>query len=136
MKQILALMFACSLGAAAQHVTVNPAEAKWEHEKKDPAGAESVTLREDPRTGGLELLVRYPAGHVFKPHWHSSNERLILIEGQLSIQLGDSKTILQPGGYAYLPARQVQTMSCVSKTRCGFYVHWDGPLDIHPPPVR
>lgn len=110
---------------------MNPGEAKWEREAKDPPGAESVTLREDAKTGGLELLVRYPAGHKFAPHWHSANERILLIEGRLSIQVGDVKKTLEPGGYAYLPAKEVQRMACVSDTRCGFYIYWDGKLDFH-----
>jgi hypothetical protein len=30
-----------------------------------------------------------------------------------------------------LPAREVQKLACVSKTRCTFYVYWDGKLDFH-----
>jgi hypothetical protein len=59
-------------------ILMNPAEANWEPAK---SGSESVTLREDSKTGAVELFARYPAGHVFPPHWHSANERLVLIEG-------------------------------------------------------
>ena len=100
-------------------LVMNSETARWTHAPNDPSGSESVVLREDP----LELLARYPAGHVFKPHWHESNERILLIEGRLS--LGGGK-VLDPGGYAFLPAREVQNMACVSKTRCTFYVSWDG----------
>jgi quercetin dioxygenase-like cupin family protein len=95
------------------------------------SGADAALLREDPQTGGLELFVRYPAGHVFAPHWHSANERIVLIEGTMSIQVGDIQKELQPGGYAFLPAKQVQTMSCGTASHCGFYVYWDGKLDNH-----
>ncbi len=67
--------------AFAQPVTANLSDAKWVHDKGDPPGAENVFLRQDPQTGGMELLVRYPAGHVFAPHWHSVNERIIVLEG-------------------------------------------------------
>jgi quercetin dioxygenase-like cupin family protein len=117
-------------------VHVNPADAKWEHEARDPAGAESVTLREDSKSGGLELLVRYPAGHVFKPHWHESNERIVMLEGRLSMRRGDTEKFLEPGGYAFLPARELQTLVCASATRCAYYVSWDGSPRSHagPPP--
>ena len=112
-------------GAVIAHL----ATAKWVHDAGDPPGSENVMLREDPKTGGMELLVRYPAGHTFNPHWHSANERLILLEGKLS--LGGGK-FLEPGGYAYLPAKEVQRLSCVSTTRCTMYIHWDSKLDFHP----
>jgi len=113
-------------------VFANLASSKWTHDAGDPPGSESVMLREDPKTGAMELLVRYPAGHVFSPHWHTANERMILLEGRMSLRNGESEKFLEPGGYAYLPAKEVQRLACVSKTRCTFYVHWDGKLDFHP----
>jgi quercetin dioxygenase-like cupin family protein len=120
--------------ALSQTIITNHSTAKWVHEAGDAPGSESVTLREDPQTGALELLVRYPAGHVFKPHWHSANERMILIEGRMSLRQGNGpETFLESGGYAFLPAKEVQRSACISKTRCTFYVYWDGKLDFHPP---
>ena len=108
---------------------MNQSTAKWVPE----GGSESVTLREDPQTGAVEMLVRYPAGHVFKPHWHTANERMVLIEGRMSLRQGSgAETFLEPGGYAFLPAKEVQRTACVSKTRCTFYVYWDGKLDFQP----
>ena len=107
-------------------VLTNPATAKWEHDKGDPPGAESVLLRSDEKSGGMELLVRYPAGHVFKPHWHESNERIIVLEGQLTFTHDSGDTTLDAGGTAFLPSREVQRMSCTSSTRCAFYLAWDG----------
>lgn len=110
-------------------VLANPAEVKWDNSKN---GSESTTLREDSKTGSLELLARYPAGHVFPPHWHSANERIVLIEGRIAIEDGGEKRFIEPGGYAYLPARQVQKLTCDSRTRCSFYVFWDGAPESHP----
>jgi hypothetical protein len=121
-----ALLF--SQGGSNTAVIANLATSKWVHDAGDPPGSENVMLREDPKTGGMELLVRYPAGHVFSPHWHSANERMILLEGRLS--LGGGK-FLEQGGYAYLPAKEVQRLSCVSTTRCTMFIHWDGKLDFN-----
>lgn len=119
-------------------LVVNSAEAKWEHGPREPAGAESVTVREDTKAGGMELLVHYAGGHVFTPHWHESNERIVMLEGRLSLREGagdgTSDRFLDTGGYAFLPARKLQTMVCVSKTRCSFYVAWDGNPKSHPAP--
>jgi quercetin dioxygenase-like cupin family protein len=112
-------------------VLANLAAARWSHEPGDPPGSDSVTLREDSQTGALEQLARYPPGHVFAPHWHTANERIILLEGRMSIGPSGDEKFLDPGGYAFLPAKEVQHMACVSKTRCTFYVYWDGKLDFH-----
>jgi glyoxylate utilization-related uncharacterized protein len=108
--------------------TVVNQEGSW---KKEKDGSESITLREDATA--TEYIVRFPGGHVFRPHWHSVNERVLLLEGRLSLKQGDGpETFLDPGGYAYLPAKEVQRTKCVSTTRCTFYVFWDGKLDFHP----
>jgi quercetin dioxygenase-like cupin family protein len=71
-------------------------------------------------------LVRFPGGHVIPPHWHESNERVILLEGQMTLKQDQGDTVLNTGGYAYLPAKEVQRLSCSSTTRCTFYLAWDG----------
>jgi quercetin dioxygenase-like cupin family protein len=118
--------------AMPQSVFTNLAGAKWTHDKGDPPGAESVFLRQDAQTGGMELLVRYPGGHRFEPHWHSVNERILVLEGRLSVKVGeDEATSLDPGGFAFLPAKEVQRLTCTSQSRCTFYISWDGKLDTH-----
>jgi|SRR5882672_5044775 len=129
MKLLLAFavpagLLMCQQGA----VVANLSTAKWE---KD----DSVTLREDPQTGAIELFVHKPGGYTFAPHWHTANERILLLEGRMSVRHGVSaEEFLDPGGYAFLPAKEVQHLACVSKTRCTFYIHWDGKLDFHAAP--
>ena len=114
--------------AQESHKIVNSAAAKWTKERD---GSESITLRED--AVATEYMVRYPGGHVFLPHWHTVNERVVLLEGKLSLRQGDGpESTIDAGGYAFLPARQVQHTKCVSTTPCTFYVMWDGKLDFHP----
>jgi len=122
--------------SGAEPAIVNSADAKWTHDAGDPPGSESIMLRADPQTGGIELLVRFPAGYVFAPHWHESNERIIVLEGRLAIGQGQKAKHLDPGGYAFLPAREVQHLSCVSQTRCAFFLAWDGNPKSHKGPVN
>jgi quercetin dioxygenase-like cupin family protein len=116
----------------AAAILTNLDTAKWEHEKNDPPGSESVLLRADPKTHALEILVRFPAGHVIAPHTHDSNERIIVLEGQLTLRQDSGATAINSGGYAYLPAGEVQRLSCTSSTRCTFYLAWDGSPASHP----
>lgn len=132
----LFLLFTCGLSAGFAQtsgaVLNNLDSAKWTHEKGDPPESASLLLHQDASTGGMELLVRFPSGHVIKPHWHDSNERIIVLEGQLTLRQDSGETALRPGGYAYLPAHEVQRLSCSSKTRCTFYLSWDGKPASHP----
>jgi quercetin dioxygenase-like cupin family protein len=122
----------CLCQPASKAVIANLAEVKWSHGAGDPSGSESVMLRQDTATAGVEFLARLPAGHVFAPHWHDANERIILLEGRLSMRQGDREKFLEPGGFAFLPAREVQRLSCVSKTTgCTFYISYDGKPDSH-----
>ena len=135
-KSKLPLAAAAVAMAAAQTssnaVLTNLDTARWSHDKGDPPGMESVFLREDARTGGIELLVRFPAGHVIAPHWHDANERLIVLEGRMSLRRADGETSLKAGAFAFLPAREEQRLSCAGDARCTVYLAWDGSPKSHP----
>ena len=114
-------------------MVVNSASAKWDHDAKDPS-SQWVVLRQDSKTGALELLVRYAAGHVFTPHWHNANERMVLLEGTMTIGQGTAAKTLEAPGYAYLPAKEPQYLACGAQSRCAFYVYWDSDSKSHPVP--
>ena|ERR1700735_1833547 len=109
--------------APSKAIVTNLDIAKWTVEK---GGSESVLVRTDAATGGMELLVRFPSGHVIPPHSHDSNEHIVVLEGQLTLHQDSGDAILNTGGIAYLPAKEVQRLSCTSKGRCTFYLAWDG----------
>jgi quercetin dioxygenase-like cupin family protein len=113
-------------------VITNLDSAAWTHDKGDPPGEESVMLHADPATGGMDLLVHLPGGHIIAPHFHESNERIIVIEGQLTLRRDNGDTAVNPGGSAFLPAREVQRLSCTAKPHCTFYLSWDAKSASHP----
>ena len=117
---------------ASKAVIVNLDTAKWTHGKNEPEGSGGVELHTDAATGGMDLLVRFPAGHVIAPHFHDSNERVIVVEGQLTLGQDSGESRIDAGGYAFLPAHEVQRLSCTSQTRCTFYLSWDGNPQSHP----
>ena len=125
---ILLLMSIATAQSSSAPRIVNPNEAKWQHDADDPPGGESLILRMDRATGAMEFMARYPAGFAFKPHAHKANERFILLEGRAQVQTGgnDNKpVVLDPGGYAFFPAGQTHNISCISTTRCMWYLSWD-----------
>jgi quercetin dioxygenase-like cupin family protein len=125
--KILWMLAAITAAFGQTAAVTNLDTAKWVRDKE----SESVLLHTDPATGGMELLVRFPGGHVISPHWHESNERIIVLEGQMTLKQDQGDTILNTGGYAYLPAKEVQKLSCSSATRCTFYLAWDGKPQSH-----
>lgn len=113
-------------------IAVNLDTAKWTHDQGSSDGSDGMMVHSDESTGGLDLLVRFPAGRVIPPHFHDSNERIFVVDGELTLRQDGGETLLKPGGFAFLPARQIQRISCSSKTRCTFYLSWDGKPDSHP----
>src|SRR5262249_11239148 len=121
-----AAVFAALAYAPPQSVIVpDLAHAKWTHDAKD--GSDSVFLFENPRTGAMDLLVRYPAGHKLPAHPHAANERLVLLAGKFAVKAGDApETTLGPGGVLLTPAGERHGLICISDTPCSFYIGWDG----------
>jgi quercetin dioxygenase-like cupin family protein len=131
MKHLLPILIAVTLSAASlanQRTVVNLRIAEWSHEKD----VDAVVLPSDPAHGGPDLLVRFAAGHVIAPHFHDSNERIIVVEGQLKLQQATGFETIETGGFAYLPAKEVQRLSCGPASRCSFYLFWDGSTQSHP----
>ena len=127
------VLVGAAVGQAAERaVVINPDSAAWTHDKVDLPYSSSVFIRSDPKTGGIELLVRYPAGYVIPAHFHDSNELIFVAEGQITMRSDTGDQVIGPSGFAFLPAREVQRMSCSSKSRCTFYLSWDGKPDSHP----
>ena len=126
-------LLAGSSAARAQSAAVvtNLDTANWTVDKSGAADTASVMLHTDQSTGGMDLLVRFPAGRVVPPHFHDSNERIFVAEGQLTLHQDGADKVINVGGFAFLPAREVQRLSCTSKTRCSFYLSWDGKPDSH-----
>lgn len=133
--KIALLASGCLAVATAQSpskaIVVNTDTANWTHEKGAEAGSEGVMVHADQATSGMDLLVRFPAGHVIAPHFHDSNERIVVAEGQLTLKRDTGDSTINTGGFAFLPAGEIQRLSCTSTTRCTFYLMWDGKPDSH-----
>ena len=70
MPLILGCIAVASGQSGFKPIVTNLETADWTHEKGAPAGSEGVVLHTDQATGGMDLLVRFPAGHVIAPHFH------------------------------------------------------------------
>lgn len=75
-----------------------------------PAGVELAVLAGNPGEAGVFVLrLKFPAGYVIPPHFHSQDELATVISGGLGIAMGDTldrdaASLLAPGSFVQLPA--------------------------------
>lgn len=99
-------------GAHAAHVVVTPDKLKWGPGPPSlPAGAQLALLEGDPSKAGSAFAVRlkFPDGYKVPPHWHPTDERLVVLQGAVVFGVGDkfdpaAGHELPVGSYSVMPA--------------------------------
>ena len=93
-----------------------------------PDACQLAYFRGDPTKEPNYKMLKAKAGFVFPPHWHKSDEHLVMTKGTIktSAEGGQEQGILlKVGDYLYIPARRVHWGSCPDE--CIFYLYVDGP---------
>jgi hypothetical protein len=97
-------------GAAAAHVMITPAEAKWGPAPPGlPAGALVTVLEGDPAADGpFTMRAKLPDGYTVPPHWHPQDEHVTVLEGTLLMGMGEqiAESAMKPLGvssFAVMP---------------------------------
>lgn len=93
------------------HVFVTPDEVKWGPAPPSlPAGAELAVLEGDPAKAGVPFTMRLKVSDGYKvpPHWHPTDERVVVIQGTLGMGVGNKFDTtgtheLPTGSYALMP---------------------------------
>lgn len=84
----------------------------------------------DPSSGPSVIAARAESGCVIPWHWHTPNERLILVAGVAKLEMRDGGSLtLKAGGFALMPTKHVHQFTCVRA--CTLYVHSDAAFDLH-----
>jgi len=92
---ILALLAACSTrsrgkgwfastGTHAAHLVVTPDQVKWGPGPPSlPPGAQMAALEGDRSKAGAPFTLRakLPDGYRVPPHWHATDERIVVLQG-------------------------------------------------------
>ena len=111
MKKALFVGFAALIIGPAAQAQVNSADLKWGAAPPGlPAGAQLAVLSGDPAKEGMfTIRLKFPANYAVAPHHHPADELVTVIEGQLSIGMGDTldrakAATLNQAGYVALPA--------------------------------
>lgn len=77
-----------------------------------------------------DVFFKVAAGDELPHHWHTSAERMVLVEGRLSVQYdGQSAVVLEPGMYAYGPPKLPHVGRCESEQDCVLFIAFEGPVD-------
>ena len=68
---------------------------------------------------------------VVSPHYHTAEEQLIIVKGNVSTGMeGMKDTVLGPGGFAMMPSKAMHWFTCKSKDTCLMFVTFDRTYDI------
>jgi quercetin dioxygenase-like cupin family protein len=87
----------------------------------------------NPDTGPSTFLMKASAGCVVKPHYHTAEEQLIVVKGDVSTGMqGMKDTVLGAGGFAMMPGKMPHWFTCTreSKDGCLIFVTFDRKYDI------
>ena len=98
-----------------------------------PAGCRLAVLHGDPAKPNADVFLEVPARSNLALHWHSSAERMVLIAGELHVTYdGQPTAVLQPGTYAYGPAKRPHSAVCASAVPCVLFIAFETPVDAVP----
>ena len=135
------IMFTVSWILAAPHLAqgqqaANPpaggnmAEMKFMPVPGLPTCAPGAVQSGDPTKGPSVILAKISAGCSIPWHWHTPNEHLMIVSGEVHLEMKDGKPlILREGGFARMPGRHVHQFRCT--TACALFVYSDAAFDIH-----
>jgi hypothetical protein len=98
-----------------------------------PKGCGITVLHGDPSKPDFDVFFRVPGHSKIPAHWHTSPERMVLVDGEMTVTYEGQKPIkLKPGMYAYGPPGVHHSGECVSDEACVLFIAFEAPLDAMP----
>ena len=95
-----------------------------------PACATIAVQDGNPGTGPSIIMLRAKAGCVLPWHWHTPNERLIIVSGSAKADMKDAKpTTLHPGDFILLPSKGIHQFTALTSVE--LFDISDAPFDMH-----
>ena len=97
-----------------------------------PVGVRTARQGVDPDTGGITYYAMFPAGSHFDLHWHSYDEYVVVVAGELFIQLGEQTHSLFVGSYVVIPGKLPHSWSVPAGEKDAvILVRRAGPVDFY-----
>ncbi len=95
-----------------------------------PAGCQIAVLNGDPAKPNADIFLRVPSGYTIPAHSHTSAERIVLVEGLLTVRYqGSPAEDLTPGEYAYGPAGLPHVATCKGDGPCTLFIAFESAVD-------
>jgi quercetin dioxygenase-like cupin family protein len=90
-RTLMLSLCAASIAAGAANAQMMPADLKWGPAPPGlPAGAQLAVLSGDPTKEGMfTIRLKFPAGYAVGPHHHPTPELVTVMEGSMSLGMGD-----------------------------------------------
>jgi quercetin dioxygenase-like cupin family protein len=121
---------AASVEAPAKKIVRPLSNVKFEMDS-DVKCLKSALEAGDPDKSGSTFILQDPLGCVVPWHYHTANEELIVVTGNLLTEMKSMQPVaLGPGGFASMPGKLAHQFSCKSKTGCVLFVKFDAAYDI------
>src|SRR3954451_16729533 len=99
-----------SFAQATKHMAVTPSELKWGPAPPVlPPGAQIAVLDGDPdKDGFFTLRLKFPDGYKIAPHWHPTDENIVVVAGTFMMGMGEKRNdstmhALPTGSFTVLP---------------------------------
>ena len=120
---------------ASTHAMVHAASIQWgDAPPMLPRGAQAAVLSGDPgKPGTFVMRLKAPAGYRVPRHWHPTDEYVTVLEGEMSLSMGDGADAhtadFTAGDYVLLPT----PMRHEASTRDGvvLQIYGKGPFEIN-----
>lgn len=98
-----------------------------------PEGCAIAVIHGDPAQDNADIFFKVPADYRIPAHWHTSAERMVLVSGRLHVTYdGQDEVVLEPGNYAYGPARLPHDGYCAKGDPCVLFIAFESPVDAIP----
>ena len=123
-------------GEKAMAISINSANLTWMDcpAVVDPnkMGCKLAVLHGDPAKDNADVIFKTPGGFVIPLHWHSSAERMLLVNGTMELVYdGQEKLVAGPSMYIYGPAKLPHHGKCISAEPCDLFIAFESPVDVN-----
>jgi quercetin dioxygenase-like cupin family protein len=135
----LAVMTAATRPATAQgqaHPMLTPADVKWGPAPPVlPPGAQVAVLDGDPfKPGFFSMRLKMPDGYKVAPHWHPTDENIVVLQGTFNLGMGDAANTatakaMPAGSFAKMPKEMRHY--ALAKGETVIQIYGDGPFVVN-----
>lgn len=117
-----------------QALAVNLAEINWGPAGGGngfPVGVRTERQGVDPVTGGITYYAMFPSESHFDLHWHTHDEHVVVVQGEVTIVLGEETHSLTVGSYIVIPGKMNHSWDVPEGEDAVIVVRRGGPADFH-----